>query len=158
VASTRARASEAKARPRPRVLFDTNVLLDIVLAREPWATDAVGLLDVAAAGDIDGYVAAHAVTTIHYLVERERDRRTALTAVADLLSVLKVAELGTADFQRALALGLRDYEDAVQVAACLRIGAQFLVTRNPKDFRGAPVATRSAGEVLALLGALPGTG
>lgn len=140
---------------RPRVLFDTNVLLDIVLAREPWAADAVHLLDVAANGDIEGFVAAHAVTTIHYLVQRARDARTARMAIADLLSVLQVAELGAADFQRALALGLGDYEDAVQVAACLRVGAHFLVTRNPKDFRGAPVTTRGAGEVLALLGVLP---
>jgi predicted nucleic acid-binding protein len=149
---------DATRSSRPRVLFDTNVLLDIVLAREPWATDAVVLLDVAASGGIEGFVAAHAVTTIHYVVEREHDRPTALMAVADLLSVLQVAELGAADFQRALALELRDYEDAVQVAACLRVGAQFLVTRNAKDFRGAPVTARGAGEVLALLGVLPGGG
>ena len=130
--------------PRARVLFHTNVLLDVVLAREPWAADAVVLLDLA----------AHAVTTIHYLVGKERGRAIASTAVADLLSVLRVVELGVSDFQRALALGLNDYEDAVQAAACLRVGAQFLVTRNPKDFPNAPVTPRSAGEVLALLDAL----
>lgn len=140
--------------PRARVLFDTNVLLDVVLAREPWAADAVVLLDLAATGDVEGYLAAHAVTTIHYLVGKERGRAVASTAVADLLSVLRVVELGVSDFQRALALGLNDYEDAVQAAACLRVGAQFLVTRNPKDFRNAPVTPRSAGEVLALLDAL----
>lgn len=144
----------------PRVLFDTNVLLDVVLAREPWAVDAVVLLDSVAVGHVDGYVAAHAVTTIYYVVEKEVKERggdgraAALTAIADLLSVLQVATLDAADFHRALALGLRDYEDAVQAAACLRVGAQFLVTRNPKDFRGAPVTPRSAGEVLALLGVL----
>lgn len=145
-------------RPRPRMLFDTNVLLDVVLGREPWAADTAALLDGAARGEIEGYVAAHAVTTIHYVVEKERGRPAALTALADLLAILRVAELGGQDFQRALALGLKDYEDAVQVAACLRVGADFLVTRNAKDFRGAPLATRSAGEVLALLGVIPGRG
>jgi hypothetical protein len=58
-----------------------------------------------------------------------------------------------------LSLGLADYEDAVQVAACLTVGAHFLVTRNPRDFKSAPVVTRSAGEVLALLAsARPGSG
>lgn len=141
-----------------RVLFDTNVLLDIVLAREPWAADAAALLDAAARGEVEGFVAAHAVTTIHYLVERAQGRTTALTAVADLLTVLRVAELAGGDFQRALAMGLRDYEDAVQAAACLRVGARFLVTRNARDFREAPVTTRSPGEVLALLDTLGGRG
>jgi len=42
-------------------------------------------------------------------------------------------------------------EDAVQAVACLRVGADFLVTRNPKDFRGAPITLRAPGEVLALI-------
>jgi hypothetical protein len=71
--------------------------------------------------------------------------------VGDLLQLTGVVPLDAADVQRALAMGLRDYEDAVQAAACLRIGADFLVTRNARDFKGAPVESRSAGEVLAVL-------
>ena len=137
--------------PARAVLVDTNVVLDVVLRREPWAADAARLLDAVARGQLRGFVASHAVTTVHYLVERARDRTTAVTAVADLLAILTVVPLDGADFQRALALGLSDFEDAVQVAACLEAGADYLVTRNEKDFRGAPVTTRSAGEVLALL-------
>lgn len=142
--------------PRPAppplcVVFDTNIILDVALARSPWAADAVALLDRAAKGTVRGAVASHAVTTFAYLIERARGRRTALTAVADLLATLEVVPLGRADFQRALALGLKDFEDAVQVAACLQIGADFLVSRDPKDFRGAPVTVRSAAEVLAAL-------
>ena len=62
-----------------------------------------------------------------------------------------VVALGTPDFNHALVLGLTDYEDAVQAAASLKIGADYLVTRNPRDYRGAPIKTRSAGEVVALL-------
>ena len=136
---------------RPILLVDTNVVLDVLLARAPWDAEAVVLLDAIARGRVVAFVAAHTVTTIDYIVERAKDRAAAVTAVGDLLLVLDVVPLDAADFQRALALGLRDYEDAVQVAACLRVGADFLVTRNPRDFKGAPVATRSAGEVLALL-------
>ena len=136
-----------------RILIDTNVVLDVVLARTPWAAEASALLDRTARGDVSGFIAAHAVTTVFYVVERARDRRTALTAVGDLLSVAGVAELGSADFQRALTFGMKDFEDAVQVAAALRVGADFVVTRNARDFRGSPVATRAPGEILALLDA-----
>lgn len=132
------------------VLLDTNVLLDVILDRAPWASHAAMLLDIVAKRQARGYVAGHAVTTVYYLVEREKGRAVATTAVSDLLEIVDVVPLDGADFQRALALGLKDYEDAVQAAACLKVGATFLVTRNERDFKGAPVTTRSASEVLAL--------
>jgi predicted nucleic acid-binding protein len=134
-----------------KLLIDTNVLLDVVLERKPWVEDATALLDALAKGRAEGYVVAHAVTTVYYVVERERNRTLAATAVTDLLQLLTVVPLGNADFQRTLGLGLGDFEDASQAAACLQVGADCLVTRNPKDYKGAPVALRSAGEALALL-------
>lgn len=136
---------------RPGVLIDTNVLLDLALARPPFALDAALLHDAVARGHADGYVAGHAVTTVYYLVEKARGRATAITAVSDLLSMLQVVALGATEFHRALALGLRDFEDAVQAAACLRVGADFLATRNAADFRGAPVTTKTPGEIVAIL-------
>lgn len=142
---------EARDTP-PTLLLDTNVVLDVILARAPWDRDAVLLLDSISRGRAKGLVAGHAVTTVHYIVERARDRMAATTAVSDLLQLLEVVALDGSDFQRALSLGLADYEDAVQAAACLRAGADILVTRNARDFKGAPVKTRSPAEVLALLG------
>lgn len=140
----------------PKLLLDTNVVLDVILARAPWDADAVLLLDAISRGHATGFVAGHAVTTVHYIVERARGHMAAITAVGDLLQLVDVVALDRADFQRALSLGLADYEDAVQAAAYLRIGADALVTRNPRDFKRAPVVTRSAGEVLALLASLAG--
>ncbi len=143
---------EAIPAPTPfAVLVDTNVLLDVILDRAPWANDATLLLDAIATGRLYGYIAGHAVTTVHCIVERERTRIAAATAVSDVLQILEVVPLDGADFLRALALGLKDYEGSVQVAACLKIGARFLVTRTERDFKGAPVSPRSAAEVLALV-------
>ena len=134
-----------------RLLIDTNVILDVALLRAPWAADAAALLDAVERGQAEGHVASHAITTVHYVVERARDRRTAANAVSDLLRLLSVVPLEATDFHQALVLGLADFEDAVQAVACLRIGADYLVTRNERDYKGAPVTARSAGEVLALL-------
>ena len=141
----------AADRTRLTVLVDTNVLLDVILAREPWGAEAARLLDAIADGRIEGHVAGHSITTVYYLVERSHGREAATTAVADVLAILRVVSLGADDFLRALSFDLRDYEDAVQVAAALRVGAACIVTRNPKDFKAAAVPPRSAGEVLARL-------
>ena len=133
------------------VLFDTNVILDLVLAREPWASDAALLLAAVERGVVAGWMASHAVTTVNYIVSRESGRTAAASAVGDLLQLLMVVPLDSTDFQRALVIGLGDYEDAVQVAACLRVGADYLVTRNARDFKGARVEVETAGGVLAVL-------
>jgi len=133
------------------LLVDTNVVLDVVLDRQPWAADAATLLAAIERGLARGWVAGHTVTTIYYIVEKLRGRSVAATAVTDLLQLLSVVPITATDFQRALGLALRDFEDGVQAAACLSRGADYLVTRNPKDFHGAPVTTRAPGEVLALL-------
>ena len=133
------------------LLLETNVLLDVVLERSPWAADAALVLDAISRGIARGFMAGHAVTTVYYVVEKEVGRAAANTAVADLLELLGVVAIGAAEFQRALAMGLSDFEDAVQAAACLTAGADHVVTRNAKDYKGAPVSTLTPGEVLASL-------
>jgi predicted nucleic acid-binding protein len=64
-----------------KLLIDTNVILDVVLDRKPWVEDATALLDAIAKGRAEGYVAAPAVTTVSYVVGRERTRTLAATAV-----------------------------------------------------------------------------
>ena len=137
--------------PKMTVLLDTNIVLDVLLARAPYAADAAQLLQAAHDGTVRAYVAAHAVTTVAYLVERQRGRATAVLAITDLLGLCHVAPLSGADFQRALAFNLGDFEDAVVAAAAVATDVEYVVTRNASDFLGAPVTTKSAGEVLALL-------
>ena len=90
----------ARPAPRLKLLMDTNVLLDVVLERKPWVEDATALLDAVAKHRAEGCVAGHVITTVYYVVEHERNRAVAATAVSDLLQLLTVVPLGNADFQR----------------------------------------------------------
>ncbi len=134
-----------------RLLVDLNIVLDVVLQRDPWTRDAVALLHAVSSGAAEGYVASHAMATLYYLVHKANGRVAAVTAVTDILSICKVAPMGSEDFQRALALGFADFEDALHVAAALHTGCAYIVTRNAKDFKGSPVPVRTAGELLSLL-------
>lgn len=141
--------------PGPKLLLDINIVLDVVLERRPWVEDATALLDAIAKGRAAGYVASHTIPTVYYVVAHERDRAAATTATSDLLRLLSVVPLDNGAFQRALASNLKDFEDGVQAAACLEVAADCLVSRNPSDYRAAPVTVRSAGEALALLPPAP---
>lgn len=134
-----------------KLLVDINVALDVLLERAPWATDGALLLTLIEQGRAEGYAAGHTLTTVYYVMARHKDRTAATMAVTDLLRVLRVVPIETADFHQALVLGLNDFEDAVQAAAAMKVGADYVVTRNGRDFRAAPVEARTAAEVLALI-------
>ena len=134
-----------------KLLLDINVILDVVLGRKPWANEAAQLLAIIESGVAEGYIAAHTVTTIHYYVSKHVGRAAGSAVVADLLRIVRVVPVGGADFLQALLLGIDDFEDAVQTIAGLQIDANYLVTRNARDFNEQLIEIRTAGEVLALL-------
>lgn len=134
-----------------RLLLDVNVVLDVLLERSPHQETAAALWAAVETGRGRGVLAAHAVTTIHYLVERNRGRRVARQAVEALLTVYEVAPVDDAVLRSALALDWRDLEDAVGAAAAVANGCDALVTRDQEGFRGCPIPVIDPRTALAWL-------
>jgi predicted nucleic acid-binding protein len=134
-----------------RLLIDINVLLDVVLEREPWAASAAQLLSAIETNRAHGYVAGHTITTVHYVVSHGRNRKAAAAAVSDLLRIVDVVPIAKEDLQHAVGLSMSDFEDAVQVAAALKISADYIVTRNEKDFRSSSIPPADPPTVLTLI-------
>ena len=125
-----------------RVLIDTNVVLDVMLSRDPHAA-ASAVLSRAEAGDLTGCISATTVTTIHYLATRALGAERSLAEVRKLFSLFEIAPVNRAVLETALDLGFADYEDAVIHEAARQVSAQGIVTRNPRHFKKAalPVYT-----------------
>ena len=86
-------------------------------------------------GSSEGLLAAHAVTTIHYLVRRELGAAQAKRIISSMLRVSRVATVNGQVIQDALELTWPDFEDSVTAAAALLAGCDFIVTRDLKGFR-----------------------
>jgi predicted nucleic acid-binding protein len=134
-----------------RVLFDTNVVLDVLLDRQPHAEASAAAWAAVEAGASEGMLAAHAVTTIHYLVRKELGNIKAKRIVSAILKVFGVAPVDGAVVQEALQLPISDFEDAVTAAAARLAGCECIVTRDPKWFRGSPVRSLTPEAVAPLL-------
>jgi predicted nucleic acid-binding protein len=120
-----------------RLLFDTNVVLDVMLDRQPHATASAEVLSRAEAGDVTGCICATTVTMIHYLATRTLGAERSLAEVRKLLSLFEIAPVNRTVLEAALTLGFADYEDAVLHEAARQVGAQGIVTRNPRHFKKA---------------------
>lgn len=120
-----------------RALFDTDILLDVALARAPHAADSAAVLRWAAAGGAAA-VAWHSLTNCAYLL-----KGGGRPFLERLLRFVEVAPVATADARRALDLPMSDVEDAFQAAAALAWRADAIVTRNVGDYRRSPVPALS---------------
>lgn len=134
-----------------RVLLDTNVLLDLVLAREPYAADARLIWIACEQGRCAGFVAAIGVTTIWYVGRRQVGASIARQRVAELLATLHIAPVDGSVLVAAQASALTDFEDAVQLTAALAVGLDAIVTRNGSDFASSPVPVLTPADFLARL-------
>jgi predicted nucleic acid-binding protein len=134
------------------VAVDLNVVLDVLARRQPYFTAASQLWMRIERRDIRGLIAAHSLTTLFYLISRHSGNEQAASAVRDVLEVYEVAAVDQAVLESALSMGWSDFEDAVQMAAAVKAGADYLVTRNPDDFEGGPIPVLQPGEFLPLLG------
>ena len=135
-----------------RLLLDVNVVLDVLLDRAPHADASSVVWAAIEEGVADGVLAAHAVTTIHYLSAKALGARRARQNTDALLSVFGVAAVDEGVVRTANALGWNDFEDAVTAAAAQRAKCAAIVTRNARDFAGSPVRVLTPAEAAAWLG------
>jgi len=130
------------------ILVDLNVVLDVVQARAPHYRASASVLDKIVSKDEKAALAAHAVTTVHYLVARHRNRKTADQTVAWLLRHFWIATVGDNELRRAQTLAWPDFEDAVVAAAAESADCTCIVTRNVKDFKEDPLPAFTPEEFL----------
>lgn len=135
-----------------KVLFDTNVVLDVLLDRKPYAEASAAAWAAVETGISKGLLAAHAVTTIHYLVRKEVGAAKASRIMSAILRVFDIAAVDGPVIQEALEMSFSDFEDAVTAASARRAGCGYIVTRDPKGFRGSPVRPLTPEAVTPLMG------
>lgn len=134
------------------VLIDTNVVLDVLLDRQPFAVASARVFDLADEGRVQALLGATTVTTVFYLAAKARGVPTARELTRDLLSLFGVAAVDEAVLRSALGVPSPDYEDAVLHEAGVRAGAHAVVTRDAAGLSDLTLPAFSPDELLAWAG------
>ena len=133
------------------ILLDMDVLIDVALDRTPHAGPAGELLRHLETAPRMAFVAWHSLANFYYLVRPARGDSDARGFLTELTRFVLVAPTDTEAFQYAAALPMKDFEDAMQVAAARSCGADVIVTHNLKDYQHAPLSALTPKQVLASL-------
>ena len=134
-----------------RVLFDTNVLLDVLLNRDPWVTESSAVWQANDEGQIVGHITACAITDIFYIARRLTTLETARAAVRICLEAFEVCTVDLQALEQAETLPGSDFEDNLQIACATLAGLDAILTRDKKDFKAAAMPVLTPAELLMRL-------
>lgn len=134
-----------------KLLLDCDVLLDVATRRPPHFVDSRAILDWCTSHPGDGFVAWHSLSNFYYIFSGSIGVVAARQFIVDLLTFIEVAPVETAQAKHAAALSMSDFEDAMQVAAAVSAGVDYVVTRNVGDYTASPVPAISPAGILSRL-------
>jgi len=118
-----------------RVFLDANVLLDYLLARQPWDAQAAPLWTAIVEGSVTACTGVNTVLNVAYVARKNFDVQRMRVALRGLMDLMEIAGVEEAALRSALTSAITDYEDAVQHECALVAGAKCIITRDPKDFQ-----------------------
>lgn len=131
-----------------RVLIDTNVILDVFCNRSEFVEDSSRVWKYCEVNQIEGYISALSVPNIVYILRKELTPQKTHQLIQQILMIFDVIDLKSSDLKNAAEMLSSDFEDAVQMCCANRIKADYIVTRNIRDFKESKVPALKPSEFL----------
>lgn len=135
-----------------KIIFDTCVILDYLLDREEYSSNAEKLIIKAAQNRLQGLITVKSLMDVHYILKHTiHNEEKIREIISTLLDSFALADSTGENTVRALSLDVNDYEDALMIETAVYYEADGIVTRNLKDYRKSPIRIYSPEELLAVL-------
>lgn len=117
------------------VLFDTNIILDVLEKRQPFFTASKSVLECCISNKVNGYIALHSISNIFYILRKRYSATDRKLLLLHILDLLQIADAGHESVRAALQRDdFSDFEDCLQDECAKQIHADYIVTRNINDF------------------------
>jgi len=122
------------------ILIDTNIILDYLAARQPFMDNADKVLDLCFRQKCGGYIAAHSITNIFYILRKDFSVSKRKKMLIELCEYIEVAGIQKKQVIDALVNeDFDDFEDRLQVECARMVNADYIVTRNITDYSASPI-------------------
>ena len=132
-----------------KILIDANILLDVLQNREPHVQDSSVIWKLCETEKVKGYVSALTFANLVYIMRKELDPKKIEETLQALSLIFEFADFSASDLLRAAELYGGDFEDAVQSVTAERIHADYIITRNVRDFTKSKVVAFTPSELIA---------
>ncbi len=134
-----------------RILFDTNIILDVLLNRKEFVEISANLVGMVENKNIDGYLCATTITTLDYLISKAINRKQAKIEIQKLLTLFNIADVNSIVLKLSINSEFNDFEDAVQYYSGEHSEVEGLVTRNTKDYKNTDLPIYTPDELWGII-------
>lgn len=131
-----------------KLLIDTNVVLDVLQRREPYVRDSALMWKLCETERAEGFVSALTIANLFYIMRKDLNEEKIEGILQMLPLIFQLTELRPADLIQAGKMRWKDFEDAVQYATAQRIHADYIITRNIRDFQKSEIPAVTPEEFL----------
>lgn len=132
-----------------RLLIDANIILDVLQKREPHYTDSSIVWKICETGQAEGFISSLTVANLVYVMRKELDVEQIEDVITRLKLIFHIADFTGSDLTKAAEMKWSDFEDAIQSAIAERIQADFIITRNVRDYLKSKVMAFTPSEFIA---------
>ncbi len=134
-----------------KLMIDTNILLDVMIHREPFFDDSKAVLKLCEDHEVTGFVSASAVTDIFYITRKALGNlEDTYRVISNILNIVKILTVTNEDVVSAFQVKAKDFEDCLMATCAKSNKCDGIVTRNKKDFLGFGITLYSPEEILLL--------
>ena len=134
-----------------KLFLDTNILLDVLLARPEFCDNSAVVWDLCERNQAQGFMSSISVSNTHYILCKRVGKDKALAGVKLTLSLFEVVPADKALLIHATTFPRPDFEDVIQMRSAKLVAADFLLTRDPQHFKSSPVPVLSPTEFVRKL-------
>lgn len=131
------------------LLIDANIILDVLLNRQEFVKDSSMIWKLCETGKAKGYVSALTFANLVYIMRKQLDPKAIEDVFRKLNLIFDFTDFSISDLTRAAELNWKDFEDAIQCVTAERIHADYIITRNVKDFSKSKTVAFTPTELLA---------
>lgn len=134
------------------LFLDTNILIDVIANRQPFANSAARLFDLAEKGKISLLISALSYSNIYYIIRKNSTHKELISLLTDLEALTQTLDVTREIISKSLSSEFKDFEDAIQYHTALSNKKVFaIITRNVKDYRNSNLSVLTPDEVLSAL-------
>lgn len=131
-----------------QVFLDTNVIIDYLGNRTGFYDDAAVIMSLAINQKIELHAAAMSFATASDILSKKNNNDSIKTLIADFCKICRVVSTDEECVNYATLSDFEDFEDAMQYKCAQKAKADYIVTRNIKDFKTANVKVRTPEDFL----------
>ena len=134
-----------------KIVIDINVLMDFLFKRQGHEK-AAQIFKLCLDEKIKGLVCAHEITTLYYFINKTvKDKVKIKKTLSFIINRFEIIEINSEILEKALVSEISDYEDAVIEVSSIKKKAEYILTRNIKDFKKSIIKAITPEELIAII-------